>query len=174
MADDHDELITTLETALRQAGVDVEDPAFWSELRSEVDRAVQEAVDEAGLGQPTEAPGLRVLDGGADAGAPPPEPSAPRETVSRVVRVRAPLRKSGREQGRIAVGEASWQTVLRAAEARAYRLSVDQGQLDVALDGELAERVLEGQCVDVEGRLIRVRAAEGKATGRFQRLSQAD
>ncbi len=173
MADDHDEIIATLEQALRQAGVDVEDPAFWSELRSEVDRAVQEAVDEAGLGAPVaESPGLRVLQGG-------PQAASEREasgSVTRVVRVQTPLRRKGQDQGRIAVGEASWQTVLRGAGPRAYRLSVTQGELDVALDGELVERVLTGQCIDVEGALIRVRAASGRATGSYQRLpsSQTD
>jgi hypothetical protein len=175
MADDHDELIATLEQALRQAGVDTEDPEFWSQLRSEVESAVQEAVDEAGLGLPldpaSEGPGLRVLQGGVEA----PESEGP-GPVTRVVRVQAPLRRKGGEQGRIAVGEASWQTVLRAGSPRAYRLTVDEGQLDVALDGELVERVLAGQSLDVEGALIRVRAASGRSRGRYQRLPspQAD
>lgn len=65
-------------------------------------------------------------------------------------------------EGRIRVGDpttsSAWQTVLRASTERPYRLNCDRGALEIFLEGEPAERLATGQTVDVEAKLIRVRA----------------
>ncbi len=53
----------------------------------------------------------------------------------------------------------------------AYRIHARSGQLDLAVDGELVERLAAGQSIDVEGVLLRVCAVEGaSATGLYRRL----
>lgn len=167
--DDIDQLLRGLEEALADAGVDIEDPGFWEQVRDEVDDAVQVALDQK----------MQVLDGGGEDSDRPTDRShlhvageggdAPTRPV-RVVRVRAHERSRRGESGRIDVAEGAWQTVLRSGAARGYRIHITRGVLDVALEGELVERVSAGQSLDVEASQIRVQGAEGGAKGRFERL----
>jgi len=167
--DDIDLLLRGLEEALSGAGVDIDDPEFWEQVRDEVDDAVQVAIDQK----------MQVLDGGGEDSSTPTDRSHlrvagegekdPGRTV-RVVGVRARERVRRGEAGRIVVAEGGWQTLLRAVEPRCYRIHVRIGLLDVALDGELAERVSAGQSVDVEAASIRVQGAEGGAKGSFERV----
>lgn len=167
--DDIDLLLRGLEEALADAGVDIDDPSFWDQVREEVDDAVQVAIDQK----------MRVLDGGREGSGTPTDRShlhvagsgeEPQRPI-RVVRVRSRDRPRRGQVGRVEVAEGAWQTIVQAAAPRCYRLHVRQGTLDVALDGELAERVTAGQSLDVEATSIRVHGALGGAKGSYERLS---
>ncbi len=130
---------------------------------------------------PSEPPPLRVADDPTDE-----DPTADLRTRVRVVRLSPELDDEPDDEpdwlsapitaeGRIRVGDPAgahpWQTVLRATEHRAYRLNCDRGTLEIFLEGEPAERLGCGQTVDVEAKLIRVRAAGPKgADGSYVRL----
>ncbi len=67
-------------------------------------------------------------------------------------------------------GDADWQTVFRGSPAVPYRLVCLSGSLDVALDGQLVERLGPGRTLDVSAELIRVRSSdEAPATGSYRR-----
>ncbi|MBW1877824.1 MAG: hypothetical protein JRI25_01365 [Deltaproteobacteria bacterium] len=147
-----------------------------------------------GGGEPAK-PQVTVLDGGKDDGAPDdadetprpelrvaeptdvPAESSPQSRV-RVVRVGNRPRVSIQEtplhlEGNLRVdpGEEAWQTLFRGADPRTYRLACDGGVLEVALDGQIADRIQPGQTMDVEARLIRVRAGSDTVmTGRYARV----
>ena len=63
------------------------------------------------------------------------------------------------------------QTVFRGGHARLYRIRAEDGALLIRLDGQPADRLDVGQTIDVEARLIRVRAVglDG-ARGSYDRL----
>lgn len=64
-----------------------------------------------------------------------------------------------------------WQTVAHGARPASYRVHCDDGELHLAVDGDLVARLEAGQSTDVEGAVIRVRACgEDIALGRFLRL----
>lgn len=151
------------------------------------------SVEASIVPEPTGAPRVVVLPGGRDDDAPPEATGRPplrvaephdapeepaRERRVRVVRVSprepapsvhvAPLAMEGSIEAH--AGDAGWQTLFRGQSARTYRLAATEGVLEVALDGELLEQVHPGQTTDVEARLIRVRATEGVARGRYARL----
>ena len=169
--DDIDELLRGLEEALAGAGVDIDDPAFWDQVRDEVGQAVDEALDAADQRVP-----VVVLDGGGAGRATPADRShlrvaGPGDEPPRPVRVvRVATRKPGRAAGRIQVREGAWQTLVRASQPRAYRVVVRDGSIDVAVDGELVERLEPGQSLDVEGAVVRVHGVSA-ARGSYERLA---
>ncbi len=168
-------------------------------LRAALLDGLRTALDQAGLSSGDAVPEVTVVEGGRPESEPPTPSQKPElrvaddPTEEELPEVRAHVRvvHMGSEpdgldepdwlaapithEGRIRVGEpntqAGWQTVLRASEARAYRVSCERGALEVFLDGEPAEKLATGQTVDVEARLIRVRAAgpEG-ADGAYARI----
>lgn len=82
-----------------------------------------------------------------------------------------PLSAEGRIHAGWSEGERPWQTVYRGDSPRPYRLACDDGAFELAVDGMAVERVSAGQTVDVEARVIRVRAVHHLgATGRYLRL----
>jgi hypothetical protein len=121
-------------------------------------------------------PGLRVVD--TEEAERIHENQADREVRFRVVQphpqAAARLPMPLEAEGTISVkGDEpeGWQTVFRGESSRAYRIAAATGTLVLALDGVLAERVSAGQTCDVEGRMIRVRAAnEVDASGSYSRL----
>ena len=152
--DGYDDLVDGVREALRGAGLELDSPELWLQLR--------QALDEVGQAAPPHEPHLRVVQDDEEALPSPPS--------VRVVRMEAsPRARPMEDRGRIAVSPEQWQTVFRAPGARPYRLHVLTGKLDVAVDGELVERVEAGQSLDVEGALLRVRGVEA-ATGVYQRL----
>ncbi|HJN78098.1 MAG TPA: hypothetical protein QGF58_29560 [Myxococcota bacterium] len=167
--DDIDLLLRGLEEALAGAGVDIEDPGFWDQVRDEVDDAVADAIDQK----------MQLLDGGGEDSALPTDRShlriaedgEGRTRQVRVVRVRARDRVRRGGDGRIDVEGGGWQTIVRADTPRCYRIHVRAGVLDVALDGQLADRVASGQSLDVEAALVRVCGVDGASKGSFERLA---
>jgi len=143
-------------------------------------------------------PQVTLLDGGKDVEFPEETDETPRPALRvakpgdpeaegdgalptsrvRVVRVGARPRVSIQEtplhlEGglRVDPGEESWQTLFRGADPRTYRLACDDGILEVALDGQIADRLHPGQTMDVEARLIRVRAGSDVVMiGRYARV----
>jgi hypothetical protein len=123
----------------------------------------------------TPRPELRVAEPTDEAGE--PSYGSPSSRV-RVVRVGARPRVSIQEtplhlEGSLRVdpGEEEWQTLFRGADPRTYRLACDSGVLEVALDGQIADKIQPGQTMDVEARLIRVRAGSNAVmTGRYARV----
>ena len=157
MSDEYDDLIDAVQQALGDAGVNLQSPELMDELRS--------ALVEMGAPAPEGKPNLRVVD--ADDSDEPPAPS----TTVRTVKLTQPLRSSTStaHEGQIAVKKGAWQTVFRGAQSRPYRVAVDVGALDIAVDGELVERIGPGQTVDVEGSLVRVQGAVA-SSGTYRRL----
>jgi len=154
VSDEYDDLIDAVQQALGEAGVRLDSPELMEELRS--------ALTELGSPLPVGKPTLRVVD--------PDEPAAPATTV-RTVKLTRPVQRppAASNVGRITVAAGAWQTVFRGAQSRPYRVAVDVGALDIAVDGELVERIGPGQTVDVEGALIRVQGAEA-SSGTYRRL----
>lgn len=83
-----------------------------------------------------------------------------------------PRRSLGEGQIRLPADPDVWQTLLHGTRPATYRVHCDQGELHVAVDGDLVVRLEEGQSTDVEGACVRVRACgSGESEGRFLRLS---
>ena len=154
MSDEYDDLIDAVQQALGEAGMSLDSPELMAELRS--------ALTELGSPPPEGKPNLRVVE--------PDEPAAPSTTV-RTVKLTRPVqsRLAAPNVGSVTVAKGAWQTVFRGAQSRPYRVAVDVGALDIAVDGELVERIGPGQTVDVEGALIRVQGAEA-SSGTYRRL----
>ncbi len=70
--------------------------------------------------------------------------------------------------------DAGWHTIFRGDVPRPYRLTCDDGELELAIEGLPGERLRAGCSMDIEARLIRVRAVADTPThGRFVRISEA-
>jgi len=68
-------------------------------------------------------------------------------------------------------GDGAWQTIYRADSAHPYRLSCERGELDVAVNGVIVERLGTGPTIDISAKLLRVRSAsDAPAKGRYSRL----
>ena len=64
----------------------------------------------------------------------------------------------------IAGGEStasSWQTIYQGQIPRLYRVACSQGAIEVTADGEVVERLIPGQSIDLEATLIRVTTHDG-------------
>lgn len=134
---------------------------------------------------PTEGPGpeLTVAEGTAGEGAPEESerPAGPTPGVRWVMRRASRGGGVGTETSRVpgklrltppSDGDDGWQTLFRAAEPRAYRIHCDAGELEVAIDGLPGERVRSGCSMDLEARLVRVRARPGgSVSARYRRLA---
>jgi hypothetical protein len=97
---------------------------------------------------------------------------APRVAV-RIVRADAPRRPKNLRLGhlRLPADAHVWQTLLHGRTPATYRVHCDEGELHVAIDGELVARLEAGQSTDVEGAVLRVRACgEEPAVGRYDRI----
>ncbi len=167
MSDDgHDDLVEGVREALREAGVEWDSPELLAEIREALDQVLAPAPPPSG------EPRLRVVDPDEVPDVPP----GPSGSSVRVVRVappslRATTPSANLDHGAIAVGGEGWQTLFRGSNPCAYRIHARSGQLDLAVDGELVERLAAGQSIDVEGVLLRVCAVEGaSATGLYRRL----
>jgi len=170
MSDDgYDDLVEGVRDALREAGVEWDSPELWAGLRRALDEAlVQEPAPPGG-------PRLRVVD---PEETPEERPPVPASSGVRVVRVAAPATVRARttttatlDSGVIAVAGERWQTLFRGRSPRTYRVHATSGQLDLAVDGELVERLAPGQSIDIEGELVRACGVEGaSATGLYRRL----
>ena len=119
-----------------------------------------------------EAPSVAVVEGGRAEDAPPtsgappdlhiaapptdaqPASAAP---TARVVVSRAPIRSrpaAADPAGHIALAPGTRQTILRARQARAYRIHCTDGALRVLIDGQPLDTVAAGQSIDVEGAML--------------------
>ena len=153
--------------------------------RDSLARGIRDALRSGGPGVETSVevtgPEVVVLDGGGAGAAPTEKPDlhvvkegvpTPDDTPLDIHVVRTSRPRTGApmsRDGRIVVAESQWQTVYRGSRPATYRLTVDAGTLEVALDGELLERVTPGMTIDLEGVLIRVRGTP-RANGRYHRL----
>ena len=156
--DDYDDLLAGVQDALREAGVHLDSPELLNGLRD----ALQ---DLDGAAAPDSPPKLRVVtpDEGQDN---PPSPSVQR----RVIRIPRRAETLVPGAGALVLEAGTWQTVYRGNSAQTYRVACVTGALDLALDGELVERITPGQSVDVEGTLVRVHSADAAATGTYRRV----
>ena len=156
--DGYDDLVDGVREALREAGLEMDSPELWLQLRQALDEVAQAP-------PPRPEPHLRVVEEDE-----PPPPPSPRSSV-KVVRMSSPARTQiSLDSGRLALAAGQWQTLFRGLQVRAYRVHVQTGQVDLAVDGELVERIEPGQSVDVEGSLIRAHGVTD-ASGLYLRLS---
>ncbi len=86
-------------------------------------------------------------------------------------RRRGPSVTDFRRRGTIAVSAGDSQTLVRGASARLYRVGCTTGSLRIEVDGLPTETLQAGQDMDVEGRLLRVRA-DVDATGLYALVKQ--
>ena len=154
--DDYDDLVDGVQDALREAGVHLDSPELLDGLRD----ALREL---DGAATPPSPPNLRVVSTDDEPTEPPP--TASRRSVMRILR---PKSAPG-NGGALVLDAGTWQTVYRGTSAQTYRVACVTGALDLALDGELVERITPGQSVDVEGTLVRVHSADA-ATGTYLRV----
>lgn len=170
--DPYAELVDQVKEAL--ASLDLESGELAEAVVDSL-RSTLHAVAEALPGQR-----MTVLDGGEQA-SDQPRPDLhlaheqPRVRVVKTERPRVHVQESPLHlEGALRVdpAEEEWQTLFRGADARTYRIACDTGAFEVALDGQPADRVGSGRSMDVEARLIRVRAATTDvATGRYARIA---
>lgn len=110
-------------------------------------------------------PALRVVDS--------PSPDIRVQVVRPPTRTGTPTRPRDLAHGHVRLegGPDVWQTLLHAVRPAAYRVHCDEGELHLVVDGELVGRLEAGQSVDVEGRVLRVRACSDAPTlGRYRRV----
>jgi hypothetical protein len=147
-------------------------------LRDALPRGVREGLGAARDEEERGATrGDNVVD--LDPGRAEAEPNDGPEGTVRVFRAdRVPPSRAGRAplgaEGRIRCRPDPvnpWQTVYRGDPPRPYRLLVSAGALELSLDGVVVERLIAGQSIDIEARLIRVRSVDDDvALGSYVRL----
>ncbi len=164
-----DQLAAELRAAFRMVGKDLlgRAPASEPSLSVVVGGREEDAPRAA-----APDPGLRVAAPPAEAD---PAPAAPLTPGLRWV-MRKPLAGAG-VPGKLRLdpptdGDDGWQTLFRGSAPRAYRIHCDTGTLEVAIDGLPGERVRAGCSMDLEARLVRVRARPGApVSARYRRIA---
>lgn len=180
-----EQLRAELTSALRMVGRDLTGRGSAGQAPpAEPELSVVEGGREADA-PPSEGPGPALSVAEDDVGEAVPEPSEAqaattpgvRWVMRRATRGGSPVPESSRVPGKLRLApptddDDGWQTLSRAAEPRVYRIHCDTGELEVAIDGLPGERVRSGCSMDLEARLVRVRARPGgSVSARYRRLA---